>query len=251
MTALEEFALRPWGHQRRGVVVDRTPERILEAQLNFPIPGPNHVCLVRTRAERVPELLAEARAFFAAHGLPYAWILDPGVEPPDLEDLLVAQGLRFLEELTAMVLPAEVELDAPAEGITFRDGLRDFDSFRLAAEIQAAAFGGGIPPGLEVRWAELEPGQNRHLVIACAGGAPAAAGWAWVTPQGTQLNGGASLPEFRGRGLYRATVWERRRLARAGGSPGLTVQAADSSRPILERLGFRAVGKWRLLADQN
>ncbi|HEX6349823.1 MAG TPA: hypothetical protein VF160_10595 [Candidatus Dormibacteraeota bacterium] len=245
---LEEFALRPWGHQRRGIVVDRTPERLLEALPNFAIAGPNHVCLVRTRAERVPALLAEARAFFGAHQVPYAWILDPGVEPPDLEQLLLAHGLRLLEELTVMVLPAAVDLEAPAPGITFLDGLRDFDSFRIAAEIQAAAFGGGVPPGLEARWEEIEPGQNRHLVIACAGGVPAATGWAWVTPRGTQLNAGASLPEFRGRGLYRATVWERWRLARAAGSPGLTVQAASASQPILERLGFRRVGNWRLFA---
>ena len=248
MTALEEFALRPWGHQRRGIVLDRTPERLLEAHPNFPIPGPNHVCLVRTRPERVPALLAEAGAFFGAHGVPYAWILDPDAEPPDLDQVLAAHGLRLREELTVMVLAAEAEVAAPGPGITFLDGLRDFPSFRLAAEIQAAAFGGGVPAGLEARWEEIEPGQNRHLVIACADGVPGAAGWAWVTPRGTQLNGGASLPELRGRGLYRATVWERWRLARAAGSPGLAVQAASSSRPILERMGFRSAGTWRVFA---
>jgi len=249
--SLHEFAARPFGHERRGLLVERTPERILEAQPNFPLPGPNRVCRVRSSAERVPGLVAECRAFFGAWGLPCAWILDPDTRPADLAERLLAFGLEPMPELAVMVLAAAHELEPPVPGITFIDGLRDFATYKLAAEIQADAFGGGVVPGLEARWEELEPAQNRHLVLACAGGEPAAAGWAWITSQGTQLNGGASRPGYRGRGLYRATVWERLRLARAAGSAGLTVQAAPSSRPILERLGFERVGVWRLFADQN
>ena len=52
------------------------------------------------------------------------------------------------------------------------------------------------------------------------------------------LYGGFTLPEFRSRGLYRATVAKRAELARERGYRGLYSDALPTSRPILERLGF-------------
>ena len=52
------------------------------------------------------------------------------------------------------------------------------------------------------------------------------------------LFGGVTLPEFRGRGLYKATVARRAELARERGYRWLYVDALPTSRPILERLGF-------------
>ena len=54
------------------------------------------------------------------------------------------------------------------------------------------------------------------------------------------LYGGFTLPEFRGRGLYRATVAKRAELARERGYGLLYSDALPTSRPILERLGFVA-----------
>ena len=50
--------------------------------------------------------------------------------------------------------------------------------------------------------------------------------------------GGITLPEYRGRGLYRATVAKRAELARERGYRWLYSDALPTSRPILERLGF-------------
>lgn len=52
------------------------------------------------------------------------------------------------------------------------------------------------------------------------------------------LFGGCTVPAFRRRGLYRATVAERARIARERGYRWLFVDALPTSRPILERLGF-------------
>ena len=48
----------------------------------------------------------------------------------------------------------------------------------------------------------------------------------------------AVAAEFRGRGLYKATVARRAELARERGYRWLYVDALPTSRPILERLGF-------------
>jgi GNAT superfamily N-acetyltransferase len=59
------------------------------------------------------------------------------------------------------------------------------------------------------------------------------------SPVGLFLAGGATLPEGRGRGCYRALVRARWDEAVALGLPGLAVQAQyGSSFPILQRLGF-------------
>jgi GNAT superfamily N-acetyltransferase len=69
------------------------------------------------------------------------------------------------------------------------------------------------------------------------------AGWVRF-PSGTEfatLWGGSTLPAWRGRGIYRALVAHRARLAAECGCRYLEVDASDDSRPILERLGFVAV----------
>jgi hypothetical protein len=69
---------------------------------------------------------------------------------------------------------------------------------------------------------------------------------AWLVPlRGTSvagLWGGSTLAGYRRRGIYRALVAERARIAVASGYRTLQVDASDDSRPILERLGLSAVG---------
>ena len=52
------------------------------------------------------------------------------------------------------------------------------------------------------------------------------------------LWGGGTLPGFRGRGVYRAMVAHRARIAAERGFRYLFVDASTESRGILERLGF-------------
>jgi hypothetical protein len=52
------------------------------------------------------------------------------------------------------------------------------------------------------------------------------------------LYGGGTIPEFRGRGFYRAVVAARARDATALGAKYLIVDAKPTSEPILRRMGF-------------
>ena len=81
------------------------------------------------------------------------------------------------------------------------------------------------------------------IVVAEAAGAITSAGRVRFV-RGTEfatLWGGATLPGWRGRGIYRATVAYRANLAAERGFRFLEVDASSDSRPILERLGFIAV----------
>jgi GNAT superfamily N-acetyltransferase len=55
------------------------------------------------------------------------------------------------------------------------------------------------------------------------------------------LWGGSTLAAWRGRGIYRALVAHRARIAAARGIRYLHVDATEDSRSILQRLGFIAV----------
>jgi GNAT superfamily N-acetyltransferase len=86
------------------------------------------------------------------------------------------------------------------------------------------------PGALTVVVAEVADG------IVCAG---------WIRfRRGTEfasLWGGGTLPEWRGRGIYRALVAYRARVAASRGFRYLYVDASPDSRRILERLGFVVV----------
>ena len=82
--------------------------------------------------------------------------------------------------------------------------------------------------------------QGLRVFVAEAGGLTVSAGWVRF-PSETEfvtLWGGATLPAWRGRGIYRALVARRAKLAAERGRRYIEVDASDDSRPILERLGF-------------
>lgn len=247
---LVELALRPWGRSAPGVIVDRTPERIVTLAPDFPIPGPNNVARVRCAPERVGPVVAEARALASARGLRCMWIMDPGVQPSDLAERLAALGMTPREEVDVMVLPAGAEV-GETPGVEVVDALRDEATFAQAEAAQVAGFGVELVRGQRSRYASAAADPARRFLLALVDGEPAGAGWATIHPDGVLMAGGAVAPPFRGRGVYRALVAARLALARSVGAPGLGVQARpDTSGPILSRLGFVTVGRWQMLDDE-
>jgi GNAT superfamily N-acetyltransferase len=83
--------------------------------------------------------------------------------------------------------------------------------------------------------------------VAYAEGLPVASGGLQL-PAGRAFAGlysGGTVPEYRGRGAYRALVAVRAAEARRRGYRFLWVDARETSRPILERLGFQPLATVR------
>jgi GNAT superfamily N-acetyltransferase len=78
------------------------------------------------------------------------------------------------------------------------------------------------------------------LFVVYRDGTPVSSGRLQMPPGRSfaSMWGGGTVPGQRGRGMYRALVAHRAREARRRGYRYLTVDAAETSRPILERLGF-------------
>jgi hypothetical protein len=95
----------------------------------------------------------------------------------------------------------------------------------------------------------VEDDPHNVVYLAYVDDRPVARATASFGEHGVTLFGGATLPEARGRGAYRALVAARWDDAVVRGTPLLVTQAGRMSRPILERLGFRAVCQIRILLD--
>jgi GNAT superfamily N-acetyltransferase len=268
--ALIDFANQRRQESTPGIEVVVTPRYRASIQPDFPIPGPNSVSWIRCRAEEADEVIREARALFASRHLPFAWILEPGAEPSDFADHLVAHGAHpdpHGAEAKVMVLPVEATVEAPPiAGLEIRDALADLETFRKAEAAAAEAFGqesSPLPlPGagkkdaeqylamLDRRRQNFRAEGNRHWLLATVDGEPAGAGGIILHPPGGAIiNGGSVPPIFRGRGIYRALVAARLEIARHAGVAGLIVWGGDMSGPILAGLGFETVGWRRFYVD--
>lgn len=244
-----------------GVEVVVTPHYRITLQPDYPVRGPNSVSWVRCASDEVDGVIEEVRALFRARGLPLMWILDPGHLPADLGDRLVARGARpdpASPEVAVMVLAAGAPLATPAvEGLRIVDALADLDTFRAADAVNVEAFGAAPRAGdagqraaQERRWRNQVAAGNRRMLLATVDGESAgSAGMTLYPPAGATIGGGAVVPRFRGRGVYRAMVVERLGMAREAGAAGLSVWGGPMSAPILARLGFQRVGWRRFYVD--
>jgi GNAT superfamily N-acetyltransferase len=191
-------------------------------------------------------LIERQREFFAARGEEVEWKLHGHDEPADLADRLTAAGFVAQERETVVIGPvAPLAAAAPVlpDGVRLREVSARADLDRIA-DMESAVWGeprGWLAEGLAKELAS-DP-QGITVVAAEARDDVVSAGWVrYADDTGfATLWGGSTLPDWRRKGIYRALVAYRARLAQARGYTLLQVDASDDSRPILERLGFVAV----------
>jgi len=261
--ALVDFANHHRQPPEAGVEIVETPRYRITLQPDFPIAGPNSVSWIRCRRDESDEVIGEVRSTVAPRRLPVMWTLDPETEPPDFGDCLAARDVPpdpHGPEAKVMVLAITTTIDHPAvAGLEIRDALADQVSFRMADAVNSEAFGAasrgedaGLSAALERRRANWVSAGNRRVILATVDGEPAgSAGLSLYPPLGAIINGGAVLPKFRGRGIYRAMVAARLEMACQAGVEGLAVWGGAMSAPILAGLGFEAVGWRRFYVDTS
>jgi GNAT superfamily N-acetyltransferase len=191
------------------------------------------------------ELIARQVRVFAGRGERFEWKLHGHDRPADLAQRLGAAGFVPEDEETVVIAPV-TEIAGPPrlpDGVSLRDVSDRGDLDRIAA-FEETVWGddhGWLAEALESE-RDADP-DALAIVVAEAGESVVCAAWVRFE-RGTDfatLWGGATLPEWRRRGIYRATVAHRANLAAERGFRFVEVDASSDSRPILERLGFTAV----------
>jgi GNAT superfamily N-acetyltransferase len=173
------------------------------------------------------------------------WNIGPSSRPGRLVDRLRQLGFRDPQPPFDPIAAAMILTDEPpaADGVEVRR-IETFDEHRAGLEIMLAADTWSPQAAAEKRALARQTFERRTRHgsmqwLALVEGMPAAFALAVPAPVGLYLAGGATHPEARGRGCYRALVRARWDEAQRLGLPGLAVQAQyDSSAPILRRLGF-------------
>ncbi|MEV2252902.1 GNAT family N-acetyltransferase [Streptomyces sp. NPDC050147] len=192
------------------------------------------------------DVIAEQVRYFTSLGREFEWKLHSHDLPTDLADRLLAAG--FVPEPPETVLVAEVA-ELPTEP-ALPEGVRllpvtDAAGVQLMTQAHDVAFGEnssdlGERLAKRVLTQLTETPDAVVAVVAMAGDVPVSSARMEFCP-GTDfagLWGGGTDPRWRGKGIYRALVAYRTRVAAERGCRYLQVDASDDSRPILQRLGF-------------
>jgi hypothetical protein len=186
-----------------------------------------------------PAAVASQAAAALSAGKRLSWRVYEFDDPPGLPDCLRAAGFVAGDVGTLLFLDlATAAFPMPPLGIRV-ERIVDEAGLDLYLRVAGEAFG------------EAEPGQREAFIprlgdpdfplcLALVDGAPAGGGRLEMTCGESfgYLFGGGVTPALRGRGAYQALVWARAAEARKRGLRYLATEARDTSRPILQRLGF-------------
>jgi ribosomal protein S18 acetylase RimI-like enzyme len=207
--------------------------------------GPEDNCILWSglnEASAEAAILAE-RARPEAAGRALEWKVYGHDRPADLGARLERHGFVPDEPETLMAFDlADALPAAPAVAVRRIAGASELESVRA---IKEAVWGVDMSASIATLARTLAERPGWLSIYVAEDEAQRAGSTAWLRkPPGVafaSLWGGATLPAFRGRGFYRALVAARLREAREAGYAYVTVDARETSRPILERLGFRAL----------
>ncbi|WP_427917866.1 GNAT family N-acetyltransferase [Streptomyces sp. cg40] len=187
-------------------------------------------------------VIAEQIAYYTGLGRDFEWKLYGHDLPTDLGQRLTAAGFTPEPQETLMI----GEIAALALDAELPDGIRllpatDRAGIDFVADVHEQAFGTDSSRLRSSLLAQLAADPDTVVaVVALAGDEPVSAARMELVP-GTPfagLWGGGTVESWRGRGIYRALVAHRTRIAADRGYRYVQVDASDQSRPILERLGL-------------
>jgi GNAT superfamily N-acetyltransferase len=215
--------------------------------LRWVAPGTETSCVVWSKlsADSADAAIAAQRAYFTARGTPVEWKYYDYDQPADLPARLLAAGFEADEEELMLV----AETAAISHDVVLPDGVRlvpvnDEAGIASMMAVHDLAFDDPSPElGPRLANQLRDAPDSLQMVVAMAGDEPISAARIEFVA-GTDfagLWGGGTVPAWRRKGIFRALVAYRAGLAAARGYRYLQVDALPPSRPILQRLGFRAI----------
>ncbi|MGC1238213.1 MAG: GNAT family N-acetyltransferase [Acidimicrobiales bacterium] len=193
------------------------------------------------------EAIAAQIEFYRSRNLSFVWRVYDYDRPTDLGERLVNAG--FIDSGTSAVMIAESsrlsrEPVLPEGTELLR--VSDEAGVELLIEVHESVFGHSHEELRRsiLRRLDVAP-QETDMFVVMAGDVPVSSSRIEFFPASdfAGLWGGSTVPEWRGKGIYRALVFRRARLAQERGYRYLMVMASDNSRPILNQLGFQIISR--------
>jgi GNAT superfamily N-acetyltransferase len=202
-----------------------------------------NVCRLDVAADEVPSVVSDVHALEPRAS--FGWVLaEPAAE---VVAALRDSGCRDPEPpLEPTFTSLATEREPPAVDTIDVRRIETFEEHLTGLEIMLASDSWTEDGAARQRADAAETYERRQARpggewLAFVDGRAVAWAGAVAGPRGLYLSGGATRPEARGRGCYRALIRARWDEAVRRGTPALVVHAQESSRPILERCGFERV----------
>ena len=206
--------------------------------------GLNQIAFAALDAGEADRVIEETIAEYRQLGIQFRWLVVPGSKPDDLAQRLERHGLRK-SAARAMYARTLVRVSATREVEEVNEeSLRDF------TRVTASGWGQDEEPLERYHRAVLNhPERRQRLFLARVGNEPAAVGAYMAFERSAYLLGAVVLPDYRGRGLYRALIEARLRHAALRGLTLATTHAREeTSAPMLEHIGFSTVCRFSVFS---
>jgi hypothetical protein len=213
--------------------------------------------LDETSADHV---IAEQIEHFSQLGQGFVWRIYEGDLPIDLSTRLEVAAFKHIgtsELMIARVADMATTVELP-DGVSL---IRSNDPVGIGRliEVHEQVFEADQSQLCRTLIAQLSSAPTLNdIVVAVAGGEPVASARVQFVPEWdfAGLWGGSTLTQWRNRGLFKAMVAYRARVAAERGYAYLYVIASSQSRPILEHLSFQSFGSiatygWQPTALRN
>jgi hypothetical protein len=191
--------------------------------------------------ERIQRTIRE----FRKRRVSFRWSVGPSSRPRDLDQILLAEGMKRTHECLGMVRTTDLSsLPSLHPSIT----VERVGPGEIASYASACALGWSNPESLaesiaqDMRRSISFDGNKIQYFLARVEGRPAGTGVLCVSSASGYLKGTSVIPSERGKGVYRALLQYRVSILQRLNIPIVTVQAiSDSSAPICRKFGFEQV----------
>lgn len=200
----------------------------------------NEVIFSELDEQHADAIIDATIAEYRAAGLKFRWYVGPGSAPADLGKRLERRGLvaswgRGMARSTSS--------PPGAGGPAIRVAEVEATNVDVFSQVMAGGWGIELPALAAINALIVAaPDRPQRLFLATCDGEPAATASYIAFPRSAFLNGGVVLPQYRGRGLYRALVRARLVHASSRGIELATSHAREATAaPILEHMGFETI----------
>jgi GNAT superfamily N-acetyltransferase len=194
--------------------------------------------------EHLAGAIEQALAFFAQEDRDFEFKLTAWNMPPETSTWLEAKG--FIVGETEQVLAIEAGaciLPAPREDMRLRELTSEAD-LQAIAGLQQAIWQTDFSWLTDGLWREKQADpKSLELYGIEEGEQLVSAAWMRMATDVAMFHGGATLPAWRGKGLYRELVHARLRRCRQLRLSWAFTEALPASLPILQKLGFDVIGE--------
>lgn len=228
-----------------GLVVVERPDRLFWCSRTNSLYA-NRVVRAAFSEDSADDGIAEIMEFFLHRRKSFSWWVGPSSAPASLGQKLRERGLEQIDSYEGLALfLAEEAPIRPHTDVTVRVAETELD-VREIVRVSARVWGYGAEDQermVQDRMAYLKlPGRRGGYLLARLSGQTAgAASFRYSsTGEALYLTGAATLPEFRGRGVFTELVrWRVEEARRRGCRLVATLARVGTSMPILTKLGFR------------